>query len=218
MANEVVLEIQDLAYGGQGVGRTAEGKVCFVSDVIPGERIVARLVREKRDFIEAELSEIQRPSTDRTVPLCKYYGRCGGCVYQHLSYPAQLKVKRNQVVSALKRIGHFPAVEVQPMVPAPEPYHYRNRITVHTRDGVTGFYERNGRKVMDIERCVIAAEPVNELLTQHRKRRPYEGVCTLCPSKLFGFRQTNDLVASLLLQEVSERAGTGELLIDAYCG
>ncbi len=218
MYKETELEIQDLAYGGKGVGRTEEGKVCFVSDVISGERIVARIVREKRDFAEAELIEIQRPAADRVVPPCEYYGRCGGCVYQHLSYPAQLRIKRDQVVTALQRIGGFSKVEVKPLVPAPEPYYYRNRITVHTREGITGFYDRSGRRVMEIRRCIIASEPVNQMLAQYHKRHPYDGVRTLCPSKFPGFRQTNDSAASLLLEEVSQQAGNGELLIDAYCG
>jgi len=215
---ETELEIQDLAYGGKGVGRTEEGKVCFVSDVIPGERVLVRIVREKRDFAEGELIEIRRVSLDRVAPPCEYYGRCGGCAYQHLSYPAQLKIKRNQVIAALQRIGGFSEVEVKPLLPAPEPYYYRNRITVHTREGVTGFYERSGRRVMEIRRCMIASESVNQMLAQYHKRRPYDGVCTLCPSKFSGFRQTNDSVACLLLEEVSRQAGNGELLIDAYCG
>lgn len=218
VSKEIVLEITDLAYGGKGVGRTEEGKVCFVRDVIPGERVVVRIVREKRDFAEADLVEIQEGSADRVAPPCEYFGRCGGCSYQHLSYPAQLSAKKKQVETTLKRIGNLEDVHVQPVLSAPQPYHYRNRITVHTREGITGFYEREGRKVMDIRHCMLAAEPVNQALQQYQKRSPYDGVCTLPLVHLAGFRQTNDLVAALLLEEVAKQAGSGELLVDAYCG
>ncbi len=218
MSKEVELEIKDLAYGGQGVGRTEEGKVCFVADVIPGEKVVVRMIREKRDFSEAELVEVQEASQDRVVPPCEYFGRCGGCAYQHLAYPAQLLAKWNQVGVALRRIGGFSDFEVQPVVPAPQPYYYRNRITVHTREGITGFYDRSGRRVMDIRRCLIASEPVNQALAEYRGRRPFDGVRTLSSGESTGFRQTNDSVAILLLEEVAKQAGCGKLLIDAYCG
>lgn len=214
----MVLEIRELAYGGKGVGRSEAGKVCFVPDVAPGERVIAGIVREKRDFAEAQLIEIQRASADRVVPPCQYFGRCGGCAYQHLSYPAQLRVKQDQVAIALRRIGGFSDFEIKPIIPAPQTYSYRNRITVHTREGITGFYDRSGRRVMDIRQCLIASEEVNQMLTKYRRRRPYDGVRTLCPSAFRGFRQTNDAVAALLLEEVANQIGNGELLIDAYCG
>lgn len=220
VSKQVALKITDLAYGGKGVGRMEGGKVCFVHGVIPGEKVIVRIVREKRDFAEAGLVEIHQASPDRIPVPCIYFGRCGGCSYQHLAYPGQLEVKRRQVAVALQRIGGFAGVEVGPTVPSSQLYHYRNRITVHTREGITGFYDRTSRKVMDIRRCLLASEPVNQALMEYRKRRPYDGVRTLRapPFELPGFCQVNHFAAALLLEEVAKQAGSGELLVDAYCG
>src|SRR5207245_6659780 len=102
--HSVELQIDDVAFGGNGVGR-ANGKVVFVPFTIDGERVRARIVREKKQFAEAELDEVLERSPQRTTPPCPYFGRCGGCRYQHIEYAHQLELKRRQVEQALRRIG-----------------------------------------------------------------------------------------------------------------
>src|SRR5579863_2873670 len=86
------LEIQDIAFGGKGVARH-EGKVYFVPFTIPGEKVTARVVRQKKNFGEAELVSVEEKSPDRVEPPCPYFERCGGCSYQHLTYARQLTIK-----------------------------------------------------------------------------------------------------------------------------
>lgn len=213
------LRIEDVAFGGKGVAR-ADGKVVFVPFTIEGERVSARIVREKKQFAEAELEQVIEPSPQRTTPECPYFGRCGGCSYQHISYEHQLAVKQHQVDQSLRRIGHIVDPAVNNIVPSPNAYGYRNRITVHVEQGVVGYYRRDVHQLLDVDRCPIAAPEVNAALAELRARQPRDGHHTLrARSGPRVFAQTNDEVAEALARLVENFLPSGhKLLIDAYCG
>jgi 23S rRNA (uracil1939-C5)-methyltransferase len=215
----VELKIEDVAFGGKGVARD-EGKAVFIPFTIDGERVMAEIVREKKQFAEGELIELLDPSPERVVPECPYFGRCGGCSYQHIRYAHQLDLKTRQVEQAMRRIGRMAKPPMRPMVPSPLPYGYRNRITVHAQDNVVGFYRRDVHELMNIERCPIAAPDVNEALAQLRAGRVRDGHYTLrahSGPRVFG--QTNDAVAEALAGLIGKALhGEEKLLIDAFCG
>lgn len=212
------LEIHDIAFGGKGVARL-EGKVYFVPFTIPGERIEARVVREKKNFAEADLVRVLAPSPDRVAPPCPYFERCGGCSYQHLAYPRQLAIKAAQVEQTLRRVGRFAQVPMQPAISAPEPYGYRNRLRVHSAGGITGFYAHDARALVDVEQCVIAAPEVNRALARLRRGPVPEGDYSLrAPGGGPYFEQTNPAVAALLVEAVRAAVRGRGVLVDAYCG
>jgi 23S rRNA (uracil1939-C5)-methyltransferase len=215
----VELQIADIAFGGAGVGR-ANGKAVFVPFTIDSERVFARVVREKKQFAEAELTEVLEASPERTTPECPYFGRCGGCSYQHIHYAHQLEVKRRQVEQLLRRVGGMSAPPLQPVIPSPKPYAYRNRITVHAENGTVGYYRRNAHRLIDVEHCPIAAPEVNAALAELRASKPRDGHYTLrAHAGPRVFEQTNDGVAAALARVVGEMLPSGQsLLIDAYCG
>lgn len=215
----VELQIHDVAFGGKGVARD-EGKAVFVPFTIDGERIAARIVREKKQFAEGELVEVLEASPHRAEPECPYFGRCGGCSYQHIGYAHQLELKARQVEQAMRRIGKISTPPMRPIVPSPLPYGYRNRITVHAEDNVVGFYRRDVHELMDIARCPIAMPEVNDALAQLRANRVRDGHYTLrAHSAPRVFAQTNDAVADALANLIAESLGReGKLLIDAFCG
>ncbi len=219
MQREVDLVIDDIAFGGKGVGR-AEGKAVFVPFTIEGEQVTAGIVREKKSFAEAELLRVTTPSPHRAEPGCPYFGRCGGCSYQHMSYEHELHWKSHQVGQALQRIGKFHEPPLRAIVPSPLEYEYRNRITVHVEDGVIGFYRHDAHRLIDIERCPIAKPAVNEELGALRARRPRDGHYTLRAAR--GprvFSQTNDAVAVHLADAIGALISPDQsVLIDAYCG
>ncbi len=219
MSREVELTIEDIAFGGKGVGR-AEGKAVFVPFTIAGERVTARILREKKSFAEAEVVRLEEASPERVEPQCPYFGRCGGCAYQHMSYPSQLHWKTEQVRQALQRIGKFREPPLRPIVPSPLAYGYRNRITVHVEDGVVGFFRRDVHRLIDIEQCPISAGAVNEELAALRAGRPRDGHYTLrARSGPRVFSQTNDAVAEKLAEAISALVPPEQsLLIDGYCG
>jgi 23S rRNA (uracil1939-C5)-methyltransferase len=216
----VDLKIEDVAFGGKGVGRE-QGKAIFVPYTIEGEIVSAEIVREKKQFAEAELIEVKERSPDRVEPQCPYFGRCGGCAYQHISYEHQLAIKWRQVRNALQRIGKLKDVPMRPIIPSPKQYAYRNRITVHAQDGVIGFFRRDSHQLIDIEHCPISTDEVNRALTELRAQ-PYvrDGHYTLRASASPRvFSQTNDEVANALRDLVVNLVPPNQvLLIDAYCG
>jgi tRNA/tmRNA/rRNA uracil-C5-methylase (TrmA/RlmC/RlmD family) len=213
------LTIHDVAFGGKGVARDG-GKAVFVPFTIDGERVSARIAREKKQFAEAELIEVVEPSGHRTAPECPYFGRCGGCSYQHISYAHQLDLKARQVEQAMRRIGRLADPPMRPLVPSPLPYGYRNRITVHAQDHVIGFYRRDVHELMDIAQCPISMPEVNDALAQLRLTRPRDGHYSLrAHSGPRVFAQTNDAVADALADYIATIVGDGKsLLIDAFCG
>src|SRR5439155_18396104 len=216
----VDLKIEDIAFGGKGVGR-AQGKAVFVPYTIEGELVSAEVVREKKQFAEAELVEVKESSPHRVEPQCPYFGRCGGCTYQHVSYEHQLAIKWRQVRDALQRIGKLKDIPMRPIIPSPRQYAYRNRITVHAQDGVIGFFRRDSHTLLDIERCPISRDEVNRALAELRAQTHVrDGHYTLRASASAPvFSQTNDAVANALRDLVVDLVPPNQqLLIDAYCG
>jgi 23S rRNA (uracil1939-C5)-methyltransferase len=213
------LTIHDIAFGGKGVARD-NGKAVFVPFTIDGERVSARIVREKKQFAEGELAEVLEPAPERVAPSCPYFGRCGGCSYQHISYAHQLELKARQVEQAMRRIARITDPPMRSIVPSPLPYAYRNRITVHVQDNVVGFFRRDVHELMDIAQCPISMPQVNDALAQLRATRPRDGHYSLrAHSGPRVFAQTNDAVADALGDFIaSTLADEQGLLIDAFCG
>jgi 23S rRNA (uracil1939-C5)-methyltransferase len=216
----VDLKIADIAFGGKGVARE-NGKAVFVPYTIEGETVSAEIVREKKQFAEAELVDVKESSSHRVPSECPYFGRCGGCAYQHIDYEHQLAIKWRQVREALQRIGKLNDVPMRPIVPSPKQYAYRNRITVHAQDGVIGFFRRDSHSLLDIERCPISRDEVNRELAELRAQTHVrDGHYTLRASDSGRiFSQTNDAVADALRDLIVDLVPPNqELLIDAYCG
>src|SRR4029453_18480413 len=216
----VDLRIEDVAFGGKGVARE-QGKAVFVPYTIEGEMVSAEIVREKKQFAEAELAEVKQSSPNRVAPQCPYFGRCGGCAYQHISYEHQLAIKWRQVRDALQRIGKLKDVPMRPIIPSPRPYAYRNRITVHALEGVIGFFRRDSHRLIDVERCPISRDEVNRALVEVREQKHVrDGHHTLrATSEPRVFSQVNDEVAQALRNLIIDLVPPNQdLLIDAYCG
>jgi 23S rRNA (uracil1939-C5)-methyltransferase len=213
------LKIEDIAFGGKGVGRE-HGKAVFVPYTIEGELVSAEILREKKQFAEAELVQVKESSPHRVTPECPYFGRCGGCAYQHIDYEHQLAIKWRQVRNILQRIGKLKDIPLRPIIPSPKQYEYRNRITVHVQDRVIGFFQRDSHRLIDIERCPISCGEVNRALRELRERNPRDGHYTLrTSSSRRVFSQTNDEVANALRDLIIDLVPSNQdLLIDAYCG
>lgn len=233
VGDRLSLTIHDLAFGGEGVGRVDE-LVVFVPYTLPGEVVEVKLTEVKKSFARGVLAHLVTPSSERVEPLCRYFGECGGCQYQHLEYSAQLRWKQKQVADLFQRVGGFSAALVQPVIPCPQPYGYRNRILVRSQWNKPaqkldlGFVRADCGYVCDLESCAIAEPGLNAALTQWRQNPPPKGgIKTLLRIPPEGwevpehsFFQNNFFVLPALVGAVRERlrsAGTRHLL-DAYCG
>ena len=162
-SQEVILYLDQIAHGGEAIGRY-QGKVVFVPFAIPGERVRVHLTEEKRSYARAELLEVLQPSSDRVDAPCPYFGRCGGCQWQHVAYMRQLELHLEVIADSMRRLAHIQEPPIEGIVPAEEVWAYRNNIQLHTTTtGELGFVTTDGRSVIPIARCLIAHELLDEM-------------------------------------------------------
>jgi tRNA/tmRNA/rRNA uracil-C5-methylase (TrmA/RlmC/RlmD family) len=233
IGDQLVLTVDDLAFGGEGVGRVNEF-VVFVPFVIPGEVVEVELTEVKKKFARARLRRVITPSATRVEPRCPHFGACGGCQYQHIEYAQQLVVKRKQIADLFERIGGFSSPVVEPLVPCPQPYGYRNRIMIRSqwnkpRQALDiGFLRHDCGLVVDLEECPIAEPAINEQIRRVRANPPPKGglkvVLRVAPDGWDvppdSFFQNNFFLLPELVGAVRsclEQSGARQL-IDAYCG
>jgi 23S rRNA (uracil1939-C5)-methyltransferase len=172
------LVVDDLAFGGEGVGRV-DGYVVFVRGGLSGDRLRVTVTEARPRYARGTIAEILTPSPDRVEAPCPYFGQCGGCRLQHLAYPAQLAFKEKQVRDCLTRLGGLPSFEVRPIVPAPEAYGYRNKMefTVVGPEPVVGLHAAaRFDVVLDIERCLLQSDTMNTLLDEFRRQARAAGL------------------------------------------
>jgi len=164
----IPLVIENIAFGGEGVGRY-QNQAIFVPHTAPDDELAVKITEVRKRHARGIIHEIIRPSPLRIAPRCSYFTRCGGCDYQHLSYPDQLAIKKGQVLEAYRRIGTFPDPPVADVIPSPRPFNYRGKADFWVRrrdghDGVAGFLRSKSRDVVDVKRCEIIAESLNQAL------------------------------------------------------
>jgi 23S rRNA (uracil1939-C5)-methyltransferase len=159
---ELELTIDSLAFGGNGVARL-NGFVVFVRRGLPGDRVRARVTKVQRRHAEALATEVLEPSPLRVDAPCRHYPACGGCRFQDLAYEAQTDAKAAQVEDALRRIGGIERPPLEPILPAEQIFHYRNKLEysfTQLEDGPTLGFHKAGRwdEVLEIERCWLTTD------------------------------------------------------------
>lgn len=169
------VRIDNLTNEGAGVARV-DGWVVFVPFVLPGELVRCRVYRNHKNFSEADLMEVLEPSPERVDPQCVLFGQCGGCQYQHLNYPEQLRWKQRQVAELLKHMAKI-VHPVETVISSPVQYAYRSKITPHFQRpkgggiGAIGFLRARTRSAMvDVEQCPIAMPELNAELANVRAK------------------------------------------------
>src|SRR5690349_7303539 len=145
---ELELDVESLAYGGNGVARL-DGFVVFVRRGLPGDRVRARVTKVKRSHAEALATDVVRGGPNRVDAPCAHYPTCGGCRFQDLAYDVQLAQKQAQVRDALQRIAGIAEPPLEPIVPCePDVFHYRNKLEysfTRTPSGPALGFHRAGR-------------------------------------------------------------------------
>jgi len=165
MRKRFELHLTDMAHGGDALGRH-EGKVIFVPYAMPGEKALVEIAEDKGRYARGRLVEILTPSPHRVDPPCPHFGpgRCGGCQWQHIAYPAQLELKAAVVGDQLARLGRLPDAPVKPAIPSASPWRYRNHVQFSVGgDGRLGFVATGGRRVETVEVCYLMHPLLDEL-------------------------------------------------------
>lgn len=165
------LSIEKLIYGGDGLARLpadehGKGKAVFVPFVLEGETVEAALLESKPGFARARLEGIIEPSPHRVEPPCPYFGRCGGCHYQHADYQHQLEIKSAVLKENLRRIAKV-ELESEPVIHASPEWNYRNRtrLKVQTQpEFALGYYRHSSHELLPVEKCPISSPLINRAI------------------------------------------------------
>ncbi|MGQ9630846.1 MAG: 23S rRNA (uracil(1939)-C(5))-methyltransferase RlmD [bacterium] len=179
VGDPVTVEIESLAYGGDGVARRG-GLAVFVPHTAPGDVVEVEITERHKAYARGRVLSLINPSPERVPPPCPHFQECGGCQLQHIAYMAQLLHKQRFVKDALERIGHLPDVEVHPTVGVDKIYNYRNKAQqpVGRRGGriISGFYAPRTHDIVAIESCMVQPEAVNRIIATARRLIEESGI------------------------------------------
>lgn len=227
--DELTLKLDSFAFEGKSVARI-DGMVVFVHGGVPGDEVRARVVKVKKQFVEAKALEILSPSALRVHPLCRYFGTCGGCKWQDVNYQAQLDFKRQHVVDALERIGGFVGVQVNPTLGSTDIYYYRNKMEFSfgerwlTNEEMVSSEEGNSidrfalglhipqryDRVLDLEECWLQSERSNRIVNEVRKFSRQKNLAIFSTETHSGYlrnlvireaKRTNELMVNLVTRD-----------------
>lgn len=189
----IELCVERLAFGGLGVAHV-EGYTVFVSGGIPGQRVMATVLKRKRTYAEARLDRVLEPGPQQVAPRCAHFGLCGGCPLQHFDPTAQLEAKREQVRECLARLGGLTETEVEPTLASSSTYEYRNKMEfsfgtrwcereeltagapVADRFGLGLHVRRRFDRVVNVSRCHLMGEEVSLLVGAAREAARASGL------------------------------------------
>src|SRR4030042_1865921 len=170
MGERVRTRIESMACKGYGVSRI-DGKVVFIPYSAIGDEVWVEIVEEKKNYSTGKLVEILAPSSWRVEPPCPYFGRCGGCQWQHIDYAQQAELKKEILKDILMRLGGLREIPPITAFPSPDPYDYRTRVQLKVKGEKLGYYQDRSHQLVDIERCPIAHPLVNQIISLLRKER-----------------------------------------------
>jgi len=214
------VSIIDIAEEGKGVGKTGE-LVLFVEKAVPGDVADVLMYRSKKNFGEARIERLKKPSEHRVEPFCEHFGTCGGCKWQHMTYAAQLQFKQKTVADALGRLAKIDVSGMMPIVPSPADRYYRNKLEFtfsnkrwlydgESRDNeqldmnALGFHIP-GRfdKILDVKHCYLQADPSNDIRNKLDDFARANGI------SYYNLRDHEGALRNLIIRTSS----TGELMV-----
>lgn len=215
------IRIEDFAAEGKCLARH-EGVVLFVEGVVaPGDLVDLRVLRKKKNFMEAVAIRFHEYAPMRTEAFCEHFGTCGGCKWQHVRYEEQLRYKQQQVVDSLERIAKVKMPEVSPILPSARTRYYRNKLeftfsptrwlTAEEIQSEADFERRalgfhipkRFDKILDIQRCYLQPDPSNDIRLAVKAFALQNDLSFFDNVKFEGF----------LRNLIIRTAGTGELMV-----
>ena len=152
--------ITDLNHLGQGITRI-DNKITFVPKTVSGDIVNLEIIKSHKNYNEAKLLKIVKPSPDRIEYKCPYYNKCGGCNIANLEYTNQLKYKKEKVINIFKK---YNKIDINPtIIASDEILHYRNKITLQYNEKL-GLYEEKTHNIIEIEECLLMPQKVNDII------------------------------------------------------
>jgi len=219
--------------GGRGVAKHG-ALVVFIPLTAPGDRVLTKVTKVKKSYLEAELVEVVGASQFRVEPPCPVFESCGGCSLQMISYSEQLKQKEGFLDFSLSRMFEGETYEREAIEPSPKEFRYRNRIQLHQEGGEIGFFKKKSNSLVSFKDCLITDERIttkfSEVVEKKAKRRVELALNTknevvvreqkLNPEEAL-FAQVNTEMNELLVNYVVSQAAKlkkTKILYDLYAG
>ena len=204
----ITVEIVDCGTDGEGIGK-ADGFTVFVKDAVIGDVVSAKIMKAKKNYGYARLTEVLKPSPYRVKPVCPSARQCGGCQLQALSYEQQLVFKEKKLRGNLERIGGFKDIPMEPIMGMEEPWHYRNKAQFpvgRNKEGrlITGFYAGRTHVIIENRDCALGVPQNKEILDR-----------VLAHMERFHIEPYNETTGQGLVRHIFIRCGfyTGELMV-----
>lgn len=162
--------VVDLTHEGHGVVKIDRFPI-FIPQALINEQIEYKIIKVKKNFAIGKLLNINTRSENRVAPPCIYYERCGGCQLQHLSYEAQLEMKKEQVINLFQRKAHFDNSKINDTVGMTDPWRYRNKSQIpvgknEQNEVIMGFYRQRSHDIIDMESCLIQDSQHREVMNE----------------------------------------------------
>jgi 23S rRNA (uracil1939-C5)-methyltransferase len=203
------VHIESIAPGGEGVSKDF-GLPVFIEKAAVGDRLLVEIGEAKSNFARGSIVEVLRPSNDRVEPPCQLFDRCGGCQWQHLSYPAQLKAKADIIKQSFRHIAKLPIEAIEPVIGAPSQLSYRNKAHFLAASSKTagalqlGYYATASHNLVEVDHCPVQPDSFDQVFNQVRK---------LCQN--YGISVYDERSRKGLLRSVGVRhsEASGEILV-----
>ena len=216
------IKILDAGAKGVSVAKAADGKVIFVSNVVPGDVVDVQTFKKRKAYYEGKAVRFHEFSEHRVEPVCEHFGVCGGCKWQNMAYSQQLFYKNNEVFNNLKRIGKVELPDFEPILGSEKQFFYRNKmefsfsdsrwLTEDEIESAETLTERNALgfhipkmwdKILDIRKCHLQEDPSNAIRNSVKNFAIENGLT------FFNARNHTGLLRTLMIRTAS----TGELMV-----
>ena len=159
---KLVVKIENLDHFGRGIAKVNNMPI-FVENSLINEEVEIVITKEKKKYMEGFVSNYLKKSPLRVESNCPYYDKCGGCDLLHMSYEEQLKYKENKVKEIIKK---FSGLECVNSIVGSIQFNYRNKVTLHVKNGVIGYYKENSNEIISIDKCLLVDERINILIDE----------------------------------------------------
>ena len=146
---------------GEGIA-SIDGKLCFIKGALPDEIVNIEIIEDKGNYFIGKLLNVVTPSENRVIPKCPYYDKCGGCELMHQVNNKNLEFKQDKVKGIFKKICEL---DINPEMYSFNELNYRNKVTLKVNNNELGYYEEKTHNIVDIDKCLLLDEKINEVIT-----------------------------------------------------
>lgn len=221
---------------GRGITRI-DNKICFIEKTIIGEEVELEITNDKKNYLEAKVTKYLKKDPNHCDNICKYYDICGGCDILHMNYEEQLKFKQQKINNIISKYVDQ-NIKINNIIPSDQQFHYRNKVTLHEKNNIIGFYNKKSNDIVKIDSCLLLDELINQEITSIDKShliircngnkilKEFDDklLCNIGKYKylisLNSFYQVNNNVTKKMYDLIKKytKATKNDIIYDLYCG